>query len=43
MNIRKSKLSTIVILGLLVSYVVPGFCRAQEFSRKGKFELSGIF
>ena len=43
MKVRMSKLSTIVILGLIVSYVAPDLCSAQEFSRKGKFEFHGIF
>jgi len=41
MNIRASKIPTVVIISLLVCTMTAGICNAQGWNRKGKTELFG--
>jgi len=41
MNVQTTKLSTITIISLLVFAMTANLCSAQEWSRKGKYELFG--
>ena len=41
MNVQTTKLSTITIISLLVFAMTANLCSAQEWSRKGKYELLG--
>ena len=41
MNVKMTKLSTIIIISLLVFTMTASICSAEEYSRKGKAELFG--